>query len=336
LVSILIPAFNAEEWVSQTIQSALAQTWPRKEIIVLDDGSTDQTLSRAREFMSETVTVITQTNEGAAATRNNLFALSKGDYVQWLDADDLLSSAKIANQLNALQTDKYTKRTLLSSAWGYFHYRMGKAQFRPTLLWCDLTPTEWLLRKMEHNLHMQTATWLVSRTLTEAVGPWDNRLLGDDDGEYFSRVIMKSDRIRFVPESRVFYRRSGYNRLSYIGNSEKKMEAQYLSMQLNVDYVRSMEDGPRTRAACLRYLQGWSSMFYPQRLDLVEKAEQLAQTLGGHLKPPTVSWKYAWIQRLFGWNLARRAQILMPRLKASLIRHWDKALLRWDKTSPNL
>src|SRR5207248_8968504 len=99
LVSILIPAYNAEPWITDTIQSALAQTWMRKEIIIIDDGSTDQTLSIARQFASKTVSVIAQRNQGAAAARNKAFALSQGGYIQWLDADDLLSPDKIEAQV---------------------------------------------------------------------------------------------------------------------------------------------------------------------------------------------------------------------------------------------
>src|SRR5207253_550046 len=100
-------------------------------------------------------------------------------------------------------------KTLLSCAWGHFRYRPQKAKFIPTPLWCDLSPAEWLVRKLDFNLHMQTATWLVSRELTLAAGPWDTRLLGDDDGEYFCRVLLASDGVRFVPGARVYYRRSG-------------------------------------------------------------------------------------------------------------------------------
>src|SRR6266404_1919322 len=101
LVSILIPAYNAEAWIVDTIRSALGQTWPRKEIIVVDDGSRDQTLSIARQFASETVSVVSQENQGAAAARNKAFEMSQGDYIQWLDADDLLSPDKIAKQMEA-------------------------------------------------------------------------------------------------------------------------------------------------------------------------------------------------------------------------------------------
>ena len=80
-------------------------------------------------------------------------------------------------------------------------YRTERARFIPTSLWQDLTPVEWLLRKMGEDQHMQTATWLTSRELAEAAGSWDTRLLSDDDGEYFCRVLLASEGSRFVPEA---------------------------------------------------------------------------------------------------------------------------------------
>src|SRR6188768_4508586 len=99
LVSILIPAYNAEEWIVETIDSALAQTWARKEIIIVNDGSRDQTLAVARRYESGNVKVVTQENQGAAATRNAAFGFSQGDYIQWLDADDLLAPVKVSSQV---------------------------------------------------------------------------------------------------------------------------------------------------------------------------------------------------------------------------------------------
>src|SRR5438132_5148803 len=114
-----IPAYNAERWIADTITSALAQTWPRKEIIIVDDGSTDKTLSIARQFASASVSITAQDNQGAAAARNKALSLCQGDYIQWLDADDLLSPGKISRQMEAAQ--KYqNERILLSCGWGYF------------------------------------------------------------------------------------------------------------------------------------------------------------------------------------------------------------------------
>jgi glycosyltransferase involved in cell wall biosynthesis len=327
LVSILIPAFNAQDWITDTLNSAIAQTWDRKEIIVVDDGSRDQTLAIARRFESDGVRVVTQKNQGAAAARNKAFSLSQGEFIQWLDADDLMAPDKIAKQMEALDQSP-NKKILLSGGWGRFMYRYDRAKFVPTALWCDLSPVEWLIRKMGQNIYMQTASWLVSRELTEAAGPWDTRLLGDDDGEYFCRVLLASESVRFVPESKVYYRASGSASLSYIGGSDRKRDAQWLSMKLHIGYIRSLEDSERVRAACVQFLQNWMVFFYPERLDLFEQAGEMAKDLGGQLEAPRLSWKYSWIKAIFGQRLARRAQLSLPTLRWSLVRLWDKTLFR--------
>jgi glycosyltransferase involved in cell wall biosynthesis len=330
LVSILIPAYNSEHWIADTIKSAIGQTWARKEIIVVDDGSTDHTFAVARQFASREVVVVTRENQGAAAARNYALSLSQGDFIQWLDADDLLSPDKIERQMEAAH-EIGNNRTVLSSGWGYFAYRTKMAKFCSTSLWCDLPPIEWQLKKMEENLHMQTATWLTSRELTEAAGSWDVRLLGDDDGEYFCRVVLKSDGIRFVRGAKVFYRVTPSNRLSHIGMSDKKKDAQFLSMKLSINYVQSMEDSERVRAACITYLQNWLIIFYPERLDIVEESGKLAAGLGGRLEVPRLRWKYCWIKPLFGWGPAKAAQIVLPQLKASFLRSWDRMMYELEK-----
>jgi glycosyltransferase involved in cell wall biosynthesis len=330
LVSILIPAYNAEAWIADTIKSALDQTWSRKEIIVVDDGSTDRTLTIARQFASRDVAVVAQENQGASVARNHALSLSCGNYIQWLDADDLLSPDKITRQIVA--ANKYQNpRVLLSSEWGYFAHRIDRAKFCPTSLWCDLPPLEWLIRKMGEDLHMQTATWLVSRELTEAAGLWDNRLFNDNDGEYFCRVLLASNGVRFVPGSKVLYRMTSSRRLSYIGQSDRKKDARFLSMQLHIKYIRSLEDSDRVRAACLTYLQNWLLTFYPERPDILAKLERLAENLGGRLDAPRLRWKYAWIKPVLGWAAAKRAQLVLPQLKESLKRSLDRTMYILEK-----
>jgi O-antigen/teichoic acid export membrane protein/glycosyltransferase involved in cell wall biosynthesis len=327
LVSILIPAFNAQEWIADTLRSAIAQTWERKEIIVVDDGSSDQTLAIARKFESDSVHVVTQKNQGAAAARNKALSLSLGDYIQWLDADDLLAPDKIAKQMEALN-QRPAKRVLLSSAFGMFKYRYHRARFTPTALWSDLSPVDWLMRKMGENVYMQTATWLVSREITEAAGLWDTALLGDDDGEYFCRVLLASEGVRFVREAKVYYRAPWVGTLSYIGGSSKKLEAHWKSMKLHINYMRSLEDSERVEAVCLRYLQSCFIYFYPEMPGIVRQAQQLASELGGKLEVPSLSWKYAWIRTIFGWRVAKGVQKLLPEIRWWFEKSWDKALFR--------
>jgi len=337
LVSILIPAYNSEEWLALTIESALAQTWKKKEIIVVDDGSSDQTLQIAKSFEARGIRVVAQENQGAAAARNTAFAACQGDYIQWLDADDLLEPDKVEAQVRVLRAET-SPRTLLSGAWGYFIYRSRKARFVPTSLWCDLTPVDWLLRKMGENLHMQTDNWLVSRELTVAAGPWDIRLWRDNDGEYFSRMIVKSDGIRFVPAAKSYYRQAGFKSISHIGKSNKKLESLSLSMNLHVGYLRSLEDSERTRAACLYYIRTWLREFHSHRPDIVQDLTRLIADLGGQFEEPRLTGKYEkydWIVKLLGWPLARRAQLLGQGLRKSLNIAWDEAMFRVEsRTGP--
>jgi glycosyltransferase involved in cell wall biosynthesis len=326
LVSVVIPAYNSQRYIAAAIVSATNQTWPNKEVIVVDDGSTDDTLKIARGFESVGVKVVSQTNSGAAAARNHAIHLSQGDYIQYLDADDQLAPDKIEKQLQRL--DRNPETVLLSGAWAYFDHRTSQAEFEPTALWNDLSPVEWLVLKLEHNLFMQTATWLVSRKLTEAAGEWDVRLLGDDDGEYFCRIILASDSIRFVPDAKVFYRRTAGGRLSEVGLSRAKADAHFLSMRLHIQHLRAAEDSARVRSACLTYLQHNSFYFYPERDNIFREAQQLARELGGEIRLPKLSPKYAWIQPLLGWTAAKKAQCYYNHYKSLLLSGWDYALLR--------
>lgn len=330
LVSILIPAYNSQEWIGDTIRSALAQTWQHKEIIVVDDGSKDRTLHILRQFQSDSVQVYSQQNQGAAAARNKAFSLSKGDYIQWLDADDVLAPDKIANQMKVVDAG-ISPRTVLSSLWAHFIYSPHRARFKPNPLWYDLSPAEFLQRKMEKRVFMQTAVWLVSREVTEAAGPWDISLISDDDGEYFCRVLVASDGIRCVPDSRVYYRLVGSTSLSYVGRSRAKQDALWLSMQLHVKYLLSLEDSPRSRRVSVEYLQNYLPDFYPMRPDIVEQLRKKALELGGKLNAPGLSWKYSLIKALFGWTNAKRAQLLFPQIRWSVEKSLDKMLFQLKK-----
>lgn len=262
----MIPAYNAERTVAEAMQSALGQTWPRKEIIVVDDGSTDRTAEIVDRFAPQ-VRLVSSANRGISAAVNLAIQHSRGDYIQELDADDLLAPDKIERQLSALRPGD-SMRILLCSPWAGFYYRTRNARFIDNALCQDLSPVEWLLRKMGGNFYMQNATWLVSRELVEAAGPWDTRLHYDQDGEYFAHVLCASAGTRFVPGTGVFYRASGPGSISYIGKSDQKKESLLLSMQLHIKYLLTLEDSERARGACITYLQNWYETFYLERSDL--------------------------------------------------------------------
>lgn len=283
----------------------------------------------ARSFSSRGVTVVSTKNRGLSAAQNEAFCHCHGDYIQWLDSDDLLAPDKIERQLAALRPGD-SNRVLLSSPWAYFYHRTRRARFVRNSLWQDLSPVEWLLRKLSENLHMQNATWLVSRELTEAAGPWNEGLNYDQDGEYFVRVLLSSAGTRFVPGTGIFYRATGSGSVSQIGNSYLKKESLLVSMKLQIQYIRSLEDSDRVRKVCVTYLQNWYCCFYPERPDLASQARALAAEMGGQLHRPQLSRKYAWLVPLLGWDRTRRVQLRIGPLKAFCVRGLDKLMLKLE------
>ena len=284
LVSILIPAYNAEKWINETITSALSQTWPNCELIVVDDGSSDNTFNIANQFASKSVKVIRQENMGACAARNKALSYAQGDYIQWLDADDLLAEDKVAQQMRNTDRDA---SILLSSAFAPFSFRRHRARFVPTSLWQDLAPVEWLIRKFTENVWMNPAVWLVSRKLTEMGGPWDERLSLDDDGEYFSRVVAASDKIEFVPEAMTYYRQVNVHSISNT-LTHKSAQSLLLSIELCIYDLLSLESSDRTKAAALKYLQHKLIYFYPDEKECLEKVYKMAKRLGGTLSGASI------------------------------------------------
>lgn len=317
LVSILIPAYNSERWLAETLTSAIDQTWPHKEVIVVDDGSRDQTFEIANRFAAHNVKVVKQPNGGAPSARNAALGFAQGDYIQWLDADDVLHPQKIARQM--LRADGRNGKTLLTSAWGKFFFRTASARFEPDSLWRNHAPVEWILTRLRDNVWMNPAVWLVSRQLTDQAGPWDSRLAssGDDDGEYVCRLAAASEAVEFVPDARCYYRIGTVGSLNWnMETSAKSLESLLLSLQLTVGHLLALEDSPRTREAALQYLRTFSSYFYGTSEPYVTRLAAIGRLLGGDVPPPRASWKYYPFEAVMG-----------PRATRTLIRNWRAAKL---------
>ena len=97
-------------------------------------------------------------------------------------------------------------------------------------------------------------------------------------------------------------------------------------MKLQIGYLLALEDSGRVRSACVTYLQTWLRNFYPNRPDLMQEAQQLAESLGGQLSFPKASWKYAWIEKLFGFEAAKHTQFYYNCVRSSALRAWDRMM----------
>lgn len=308
LVSILIPCYNAAPWLSETLDSALAQSWFRTEIILVNDGSTDSSLATAQSYTSRGVRVLSQLNRGASAARNRALSEARGDYIQYLDADDLLHPEKIARQLASVTPGQ--QRVLLSGRWGRFFDQLANAKFSDEALDGDFTPPDFLVRKFTAHAMMHPAAWLVSRELINAAGPWDERLSLDDDGEYFSRVVLAAQRVQFCPDA-VSYYRSGLNHSLSRRRSDQAWESQFLSVELRVSQLLAAEDSPRTRQACADALQRLIFEAYPRMPHLRQRVWTRIAELGGSKLRYEAGPKYQLAARLFGWKTAKRMRNLL-------------------------
>src|SRR3954471_22019574 len=101
-VSVVITTYNQAEYIVETVLSALNQTYPHREVIVIDDGSTDETGARLAEFRDR-VTLVRQENQGVAASRNKGVRSAKGELIAFLDGDDLWDQDKLDVQVAAYQ-----------------------------------------------------------------------------------------------------------------------------------------------------------------------------------------------------------------------------------------
>lgn len=215
LISIIMPVFNAERFLSEAIHSALQQTWPTKQLIIVDDGSTDSSLSIARKFESENVLVISVPNGGAARARNIGFQYSTGDFIQYLDADDLMKEDKMELQMKRLLAESDSQSTICAGQWLRFGKDLtdifGGVGPGPQAE-KDMSPVDWLLLR-PYNL-MTVHAWLTPRKLIEEAGPWNETMTLDDDGEFFIRVVSKASKVIFCPGVISFYRTSSEDSLS--------------------------------------------------------------------------------------------------------------------------
>lgn len=304
LVSILIPAHNAQSWLGETIKCALVQSWPRKEVIVVDDGSRDETLRVARSLATSSVQVISQTNQGAAAARNTALRAAQGTYIQYLDADDLLHHDKVTAQLCGAEHG-CTSRTLLTSSWGRFYDRQELARFSRDSLWRDLSPVDWMVCKFSDNRFMFPAAWLVSRRLIDAAGPWNETLSLDDDGEYMCRLVAASQRVHFVERAKAFYRIGNAASLSS-QRSDRATRSGHAALRLCVEHLLALENSETTRRACARLLQENLRHYHPEHPNLVDDCRQLARTLGSALHLPRERAHFDLARKVLGFKTASR------------------------------
>lgn len=303
LVSIIIPCYNAAAWLPEAVESALAQTHLQREIIVIDDGSSDGSLAIARSYAGRGVQVYAQPNRGAAAARNHGLSAAGGDFVQFLDADDVLAPDKIARQLTQLQ--KAPARSVASGEWARFHTSPSTAVFRPEPAWRDLSALDFLCLHYDEGWMMPPIAWLSPRALLDEAGPWREDLTLNDDGEYFCRVLLRSAGIVFTSGARAYYRSGLPGSLSR-RSDPVALRSLVRSIKANTGALLAAENSARIRRTAANAWLRLAHDIYPVLRDEAAAAETQSRQLGGsNLRVPG-GRLVRWTELLCGWRAAAR------------------------------
>jgi glycosyltransferase involved in cell wall biosynthesis len=296
-------AYQAERHVAAALDSALAQTYPCIEIVVVDDGSTDHTPGILAEFArTRGVQVIRQANLGQSAALNRGLAAARGDYVKFFDSDDLLAPDAVAIQVAALESSPSDQ--LAYGEWARFHIEPTEALFTPRPGWHDCSPIEWIVTTWVDTEPMyQCALWLIPRALLSCAGGWNERLGLINDFEFFTRLVLASSGVIHTPGARLYYRSGLKDSLSR-QKSRVALESACWSSRQAVAHLLAAEDSPRTRRVAAGILQGFVFAYYPAAPDLMRLALAEVRRLGGTSLRPAGGTGFRWIVRLFGWRIA--------------------------------
>jgi glycosyltransferase involved in cell wall biosynthesis len=321
LVSILIPCYNAEKYLRDTISSILNQTWKNIELIIVDDGSKDRSYEIATSIPDSRIKVIKQRNQGASAARNRAYRESQGEFIQHLDADDFLSPEKIEEQVRLLLD--HPGGLLSVSATIYFfdgeNPDKGILQDGWPLVDTD-DPVDWLIEMLgpEQGSMVQPGAWLTPRSICEKIGPWNESIdpSPDVDGEYFARAVLASNGIRRSKKGINYYRKfRGGGSMS--GQKSKEYQAGGLrSLDLISAALLGSSSDPKARKALSRRYKELAFSAYPYAPQVTNLALDRAKELGfGDFNPKFPTRKGNLIASLVGWRSAKRLNYYLHKIK---------------------
>lgn len=305
LVSVVISAYNAAQYLSQTLDSVLNQTYPNIEVIVVNDGSKDNTLEIANGYLENGVKIIIQENKGQDAALNNGYHHSTGDYIKFMDSDDLINPEMIELQVKALTDDNVDY--VAYGEWARFSDdKPESADFARLHYWKDASPIDFLTSE-DCGPMLQCGIMLIPRNLIEKSGLWDERLILFNDTEFFTRVLLQSKGIIFSDGAKLYYR-SGQSKSISAQTSRKFFESTFLATNLMAENLLKYEDSIRVRKLISNtYLMQYHRL-YPYHQDLIKLHEEKINHYGCGTVQPDGGKVFKIMKAVLGWKSAKLIQ----------------------------
>lgn len=203
LISVIIPCYNAEHWLSEAIDSCLTQSYQPVEIIVIDDGSTDGSLEVIKSY-GDRITWETGPNQGGNHARNRGFARSKGNYIQFLDADDYLLPQKLEKQAHFLEI---TGADVVYGDWRHQYHLENDDINLDDVKVSGNQPD--ILKSLLSGWWVSPACILFRRSAIESSGGWDETFTAGQDKDFFLSIVMSGAVVKYQPGCHSIYRRYG-------------------------------------------------------------------------------------------------------------------------------
>lgn len=327
LVSILIPAYNRQEYLPATLASCRAQSWPHLEVIVVDDGSTDETAAIAEAVAREDarVRVIRATNQGPCAARNLALAQSRGHWIKFLDSDDLLASDAVERLL--LTARRHQVSIVCGSAVGFWDRELPEVQEQlrqqQALAPVDGTgevshfPSLYALNAQRKPTFNEI---LLTRSLVEQAGGFESRLFAAEELNLYLRLTMQQPDcpVVFLPSPPVLLKRYHLTSLAMQARMQKEVPWYLRSLRYAAeDYLALPSDRQQGTPAGFKdfiFDELYRALTNAYRDDLTADAEAswAVWQQGRIAKPLLHPWYHHWLHRLL---TPRQADQVLRRLR---------------------
>ncbi len=284
LVSVIIPCFNAAPWLSKTLDSCLAQQEFIREIIVVDDFSTDESWLVLEDYHAKypgLIQICRNRSKGGNSARNLGFELSKGPFIQWLDADDQITPGKFSAQLSQFDRDPSTD--IVYSDWAIHTYRQSELS-REELK--KNGPVADFLRELLVDHWSAPHVYLIKRSKAQELHDllaWNPQTPVFQDREYFTIAAILGSRFSYVPGCYAIYNRWNKSSVSAAGKDSRYESLEKILNRFEL-LIRDRPDiPPRRREACQRIIN-------TQKL-LIRAAGYRAEFHYGTIRLSTVHWQ---------------------------------------------
>jgi glycosyltransferase involved in cell wall biosynthesis len=205
---VVIPAYNCEAYLGQAVDSVLAQDYPHKEVIVVNDGSRDGTLAVARRYDGR-IRIVDQPNAGPPAARNAGIAAARGEYIAFIDADDVWVQGKLSAQVREMKRDPQ-----VSTVFTDWHrwYPQASGQFVLPLQYiqsevsdvADPQLTGWIYHLLLQDCHLLTSTVMMRRTLLDHIGLFDLDFWNGDDYDMWLRAAHEAKVVKLASVGTIY------------------------------------------------------------------------------------------------------------------------------------